>query len=72
MLKANRDYAYALYFIIFELTHNVYIGIGRTCMFIDHLNSTAFNKVFVAQLVEHKTSDLRTVDSSPTIGIFFI
>ena len=40
-------------------------------MFIGHLDSTAFNKVRVAQLVEHQTSDLRVVGSSPTMGNFF-
>ena len=50
---------------------NVYIGTGRTCLFKGHLNRTVFNKVRVAQLVEHHTSDIRIVGSSPTMSIFF-
>ena len=61
----------------FDLFHHsriythVYIGLGRTLK--GHLNSTAFNKARVAQLVDHQTSNLMVVGSSPTLGkIFFI
>ena len=51
------------------------VSVPRTRMFIGHLNSTAFSKVRVAQLVELQTSDIGVVDSSPTMGkrfFFFI
>ena len=47
---------------------NVYIGIRSKCMYKDHLNITAFNKVRVAQSEEHRTSDLRVMGSNPTVG----
>ena len=46
---------------------NVYIGIGSTFMYKDHLSNSAFNKVRVAQSVEHRTTDLRVVGSNPTV-----
>ena len=46
----------------------VYIGIVSTYMYKGHLNNTALNKVLVAMSVEHRTSDLRSVGSNPTVG----
>ena len=46
----------------------VYIGIESTCIHKGHLNNTAFNLTQLAQLVEHQTSVLRAVGSSPTVS----
>ena len=37
-------------------------------MYKGHLNITAFDRVRVAQSVERRTSNLRTVVSNPTVG----
>ena len=38
------------------------------CMYKGHLNKTAFNKVRVAQSVEHQTTDIRDEGPNPTVG----
>ena len=40
-------------------------------MYKCHLNITAFNKVHVAQSVEHRTTVLRNVGSNPIVGKTF-
>ena len=50
---------------------NIYIGIESTCMYKGHLNRTAFIKANVAQSVEHQTTTLRVLGSSPTVGKTF-
>ena len=40
-------------------------------MYNVHLNRTTFNKAFVAQLIEHRITNLKDVGSSPTVGKIF-
>ena len=47
---------------------NVYIGIGRTCMYNGLLNNSAYNKIRKAQSAEHRTTNLRAVGSNITVG----
>ena len=53
------------YFTILEIVPMyTLVSEGHVTMFKCYLNSTAVNKVRVAKLVEHQTSDLRVVGSS--------
>ena len=47
---------------------NECIGIGSTHIFKSNLNETAIIKSRLAQWVEHRTTNLKVVSSSPTIG----
>ena len=46
---------------------NVHIGIGNTCMFKCNSNKRAFIKARLAHSVEHRATNLKVVDSSPTV-----
>ena len=41
-------------------------------MYKGNLNNTAFNKVRVAQSVEHRTSEFRAAGSNPSMGKAFL
>ena len=47
---------------------NLCIGIGRTCMYKGCLNRRIFDKARLYQSVEHRTTNLKVVGSSPSVG----
>ena len=50
---------------------NVYIGIGSSCLYKGNLDRTIFIKSREAQSVQHWTTNLKVVGSSPTVGKHF-
>ena len=40
-------------------------------MYTGYLSNPAFNKVRVAQSIEHQTTDIRAMGSNPTVGKTF-